>query len=1209
MLKALLSLLAVLGFIAASDGQSLAEANQLALSHARASQVLAQADLADLGVDHSYTDEKLGVTYVYLQQRIGQVPVEGAVASLAIKGGEVFSFRQNFVAGLAVRTTSVVARVDDRQAVQAAATSVGYDGALKLRPVNAGVLARGQRHFEAAESFVSSPILVADVFALDDVSGELRRAITVDLDQRRGDYMHVTIDAATGAVLKTESYSHHCQFETGFGGHDALCEGAAYAKTESPAAANAYDFFTTAARDGSSYRVYAWPAESPTHGPQTLVTSPADSLASPFGWHDTDGKPGAEFTITRGNNAHAYLDALDSNRAQAAYPEPDGGQDLKFDIAYDHAKEPIAQSAATTINLFYAVNKLHDFAFHNGFTEAAGNFQQTNYTGQGRGGDYVLAESQDGSLTNTTRNGPVGGYLNNANFSTPIDGGNGRMQMYLWNANNIGAPITVTAPANLAGRTYGEIGLPSADSWPTARVTQSTNVTAGVVVAKDDVANASFLDGCEPLANAAEVKGRIALVDRGSCNFSLKALNAQNAGAVGVIICNFEDAVINMAAGSPAEGGAVKIPTVMFTRAGCNRLLADAAANPDLRLTIRQGATAPTTYVAGSLDNGIVAHEYGHGISTRLTGGPNVRCLSNAEQMGEGWSDFFSLVTSVRPGDRPDQPRGIGTFAERQPTDGPGIRPFPYTRDMNRNPVTYADVADVNRFSAPHGTGSIWASMLWDLHWDLVDVYGFGADLNYDTLGNNKAIQLVMTGLKLQPCSPGFVDGRDAILAADELLYGGRHRQLIWRTFARRGLGAFASQGSSNNRSDGVPDFNVPLDFANRTFFTKSVTETIDAGGEVSVALLLANWIDSVKVLPTVSIADVLPQGATLVAGSVSRAFRQNGSVLSFDLADVAKGDSVAISYRYSAPGAASKLHWYEPVADGFDLDPWAQYNLTTNALTNFKIVEEGYRDGASWRFDVVDTVTRPVLEMFDDYEFEVRGDRPMFSFFHKYGIVAGTEGAVVQVWDKDTQVWETLPNSAFVRNGYVTQLDYGVFTIPLLDGYVNTVADWQQVLIDLSAYSGKTIRLRWRFGRRQSAPKPLGKGWSLDEFAQIDAVTYNTAATLKIGTRSQEVKAPGVGTYVKHDNTIVSTRAVSAAARLTAYPNPTTQDLHLVFEQVGGSGIVEVMSVTGQRVGAQAIAAGERQVTVDLGALAAGVYVVRVERNAEASVVRVVKR
>ncbi len=38
--------------------------------------------------------------------------------------------------------------------------------------------------------------------------------------------------------------------------------------------------------------------------------------------------------------------------------------------------------------------------------------------------------------------------------------------------------------------------------------------------------------------------------------------------------------------------------------------------------------------------------------------------------------------------------------------------------------------------------------------------------------GNNLANQLIVDGLKLQPCSPGFVDGRNAILAADVALTG-----------------------------------------------------------------------------------------------------------------------------------------------------------------------------------------------------------------------------------------------------------------------------------------------------------------------------------------------------------------------------------------------------------------------------------------------------
>ena len=63
----------------------------------------------------------------------------------------------------------------------------------------------------------------------------------------------------------------------------------------------------------------------------------------------------------------------------------------------------------------------------------------------------------------------------------------------------------------------------------------------------------------------------------------------------------------------------------------------------------------------GDYDNGIIAHEYGHGISNRLTAGPNnTGCLGNGEQMGEGWSDFFSLITTVKEGDSGEMGRGIG---------------------------------------------------------------------------------------------------------------------------------------------------------------------------------------------------------------------------------------------------------------------------------------------------------------------------------------------------------------------------------------------------------------------------------------------------------------------------------------------------------------------------------------------------------------------
>jgi hypothetical protein len=52
----------------------------------------------------------------------------------------------------------------------------------------------------------------------------------------------------------------------------------------------------------------------------------------------------------------------------------------------------------------------------------------------------------------------------------------------------------------------------------------------------------------------------------------------------------------------------------------------------------------------GDFDNGIIAHEYGHGISIRLSGGTNNSILNNADQMGEGWSDWIALI-QIKPGD------------------------------------------------------------------------------------------------------------------------------------------------------------------------------------------------------------------------------------------------------------------------------------------------------------------------------------------------------------------------------------------------------------------------------------------------------------------------------------------------------------------------------------------------------------------------------
>ena len=137
----------------------------------------------------------------------------------------------------------------------------------------------------------------------------------------------------------------------------------------------------------------------------------------------------------------------------------------------------------------------------------------------------------------------------------------------------------------------------------------------------------------------------------------------------------------------------------------------------------------------GSLDNGVITHEYGHGISNRLTGGPsNVNCLNNAEQAGEGWSDFFALALTARPGDHGTDARGIGTWLFGQAPDGPGIRQFPYSTDLNVNPHVYDDIKLTG--AEPHAVGEIWTAMVWDLYWNMVDRYGFTANIYTGTSGD-----------------------------------------------------------------------------------------------------------------------------------------------------------------------------------------------------------------------------------------------------------------------------------------------------------------------------------------------------------------------------------------------------------------------------------------------------------------------------------------
>lgn len=774
---------------------STAPAQDIALDYLRGNAAdfgVSAADLTDLVVLSQSTSEASGVRHVNVVQQLDGLQVVETHATVNVtKDGQVLHVSAALSPGLDTVRAAAAAAVTPEEAVIAAAETLDIAGA---QDATAGPSARSVEQNTVVETQAAAePVQARKVW--QPTPDGLRLAWDVVIDEADEHQLwNATVDAITGETLETTSWTddhdaqelsnrltrNPAQFETAGTGIATTATAAASA-TEAGAVLGGSP---RPIYDGSSYRVFDSPQESPNDGRRTLVTDPADSVASPFGWHDTDGVAGPEHTDTQGNNVHAYTDQ-DNDGVPDPGSSPDGGPGLDFDFEMDLTEHAQDYREGAVTNLFYWNNVIHDVMFNFGFDEESGNFQVTNYSGEGVGGDDVRGEAADG------------GGANNANFSTPAnDGGRPRMQMYLWPGAQFGLPSAVTLGSGEDAVSYGA---------NYARFTPpATNAgTDGEVQVIDDA--------CADV----EADGAVALVDRdgATCTVHTQVRNAEAGGAVAVVVIAGETAPILNGTMDPAVG----IPAVSVSDEDGAAMTA--AATDGAPVSVHKASSHPGIR-DGDLDNGVIIHEYGHGVSNRLTGGPDINCLSGQEQMGEGWSDYLAITMLIDPElDDPETGRGMGTYVLYQnDRSGAGIRPRPYTRDMAVQPFTYDRIRtggwlDGSTLAAPHGVGHTWAATLWDLNWDLIDKHGFDEDLygDWDTAGNTRAMQYVMEGMKMQGCFPGFVAGRDGILAAAEAL-GGEDTCTIWSAFARRGLGASAVQGTSALRDDNTEAFDIPVE-------------------------------------------------------------------------------------------------------------------------------------------------------------------------------------------------------------------------------------------------------------------------------------------------------------------------------------------------------------------------------------------------------------
>ena len=438
---------------------------------------LSSADLGDLAVLGDSKGGSSGLRMLRMEQQIGGRPIfQSETRFLLKKDGSLTA-----VLGQLVPNAHALAPPVDWNATLSAPDAVAHLLTAASKSAQAGDFsiasseADGRLRLAHSNDFVKGEIGARQIY-FPLAPGVLVPAWSLVVFTTGDQDWYAVVDAQTGDTLWRKNIRAYASAQ------DARFRVYVQADGVTPSASPAPNSAHTAVVPGTG-------TQFPGIAPSIVSMHTAyDPVASPNGWIDDCPAGGctANETQTLGNNMLLCMDqvqganadvcdvasgtVIDGNGRPTGNPDANarnrdflGTTPRDFQTGFlppPQGGNPEAGQTATGVgtsgtaaidqfrrgmmtHLFYVTNWYHDKLYELGFDEASGNFQQTNFSGMGLGGDRVLGDADDGSGTN------------NANFSTPPDGMSGRMQMYRFTGPTIDRDGGLDAEVSMHEMTHG----------------------------------------------------------------------------------------------------------------------------------------------------------------------------------------------------------------------------------------------------------------------------------------------------------------------------------------------------------------------------------------------------------------------------------------------------------------------------------------------------------------------------------------------------------------------------------------------------------------------------------------------------------------------------------------------------------------------------------------------------------------------------------